>query len=298
MSETTSLVWAMGLGMLAVASLVGWLGAWLPAVLNRLYTSWRQRFTQSVRQHSRELFLFIDPARLWTAQLVLGLMLCLTLSLAAWFIADTWRGAVAGMASILLLIWLLPRGVLATLRKRRMQRLEQQLPDFLMSLAAALRAGAGLQLALRQIVQQSARPLSQEMGLVLQEQRMGLSFDQALLRLARRLPGQEMLLLVSALRVATHSGGQLSETLERIAATLRQRLTLQARVQALTTQGRMQAWVMAALPLLLAVVLHQLDPQAMRLLWHTSVGWAVLAVIAVLEICGWLLIRRIVAIDA
>jgi len=293
MPETMRLLLAMGLVMLAVASLVGWLGAWLTPTLKRLYLNGRQRFTQSVRQQLREFFLFIDPARVWTIQLGL----CVTLSLAAWFITDTWRGAVAGMAFILLLIWLLPRGVLATLRKRRMQRLEQQLPDFLMSLAAALRAGAGLQLALRQIVQQSARPLSQEMGLVLQEQRMGLSFDQALLRLARRLPGQEMLLLVSALRVAAHSGGQLSETLERIATTLRQRLTLQARVQALTAQGRMQAWVMAALPLLLATVLHQLDPQAMRLLWYTPVGWVVLAVISVLEICGWLLIRRIVATD-
>jgi len=135
------------------------------------------------------------------------------------------------------------------------------------------------------------------MGLMLQEQRMGLSFDEALLMLGRRVPGEGTALMVSALRVALHSGGNLSETLEKTAATLRSRLYMQGRIQALTSQGRMQAWVMALLPLLLAVVLDQLDPEAMALLWHTPMGWATLAVILLLEVCGMLLIRRIVAID-
>jgi len=284
---------ATGFVALSSTALVWLLLRSLGPPLIRACTHWRQQTTQSMQHQLREFFLFIDPGKVWMMQL--GLVLALTVAI--WLFADTWRGALAGTAVVLAFSRLLPRAVLAGLRTRRMRGLEQQLPDFLMSLAAALRAGAGLQVALRQIVPQSPHPLAQEMGLVLQAQRMGVSFDQALLRLNHRLPGQEMLLLVSALRVAAHSGGQLAETLERIATTLRQRLTLQARIQALTSQGRMQAWVMAALPLLLAAVLHHLDPQSMALLWRTPMGWAVLTVIAVLQLCGWLLIRRIVAID-
>ncbi len=132
---------------------------------------------------------------------------------------------------------------------------------------------------------------------MLQEQRMGLSFEAALSNLGARLPSQGTALVVSALRVAMHSGGNLSETLERIASTLRARLYMQGRIRALTSQGRMQAWVMAALPLLLALVLDYLDPDAMALLWHTPMGWAVMAVVLLLETGGMLLIRRIVAID-
>ena len=82
-----------------------------------------------------------------------------------------------------------------------------------------------------------------------------------------------------------------------MSVTLRARLHLQGRIQALTAQGRMQAWVVACLPPLLALVLDRLEPEAMAALWHTPLGWSVLAAIVVLESLGIYLIRRIVAID-
>ena len=275
----------VALVFVAGASLGGWLllHAWAA------YAGYRRQFTDTAQHGLREFFLFVDPAQLWAAQL----WVCAGLGLLAWLLSRSAGVAVGSMVLVLAL----PRFGLAGLRRRRLGRFERQLPDFLMSLAAAPRGGSGLHVAVRQIVQQSSAPLSQEMGLMLQEQRMGLSFDAALSNLGARLPGQGTALVVSALRVAMHSGGNLSETLERIAATLRARLYMQGRIQALTSQGRMQAWVMAALPLLLALVLDYLDPAAMALLWHTPMGWAVMGVVLLLETCGLLLIRRIVAID-
>ena len=106
-----------------------------------------------------------------------------------------------------------------------------------------------------------------------------------------------MALLVAALRVASQTGGNLAEALESIAETLRARLQLQARIRALTAQGRLQAWIVGFLPLFLALVLDRLEPESMALLWHTPLGWAVLAVVLVLETAGVLMIRRIVNID-
>ncbi len=132
---------------------------------------------------------------------------------------------------------------------------------------------------------------------MLREQRMGVSFEHALSNLYRRVPTESLSLIVSALNIAAQSGGNLAETLERISATLRMRLHLLGRVRALTSQGRMQAWVMASLPPGLAFVLHWLDPDAMAALWYTPAGWLVLLVIVVLEATGIFVIRRIVQID-
>ena len=99
------------------------------------------------------------------------------------------------------------------------------------------------------------------------------------------------------MRIAAQTGGNLAEALESIAQTLRAQLQLQAKLRALTSQGRLQAWIVGALPLLLLAVLDRLEPEIMRLLWHTPMGWGVLAIIAVLETAGVVLIRRIIRID-
>src|SRR5690606_18129734 len=89
----------------------------------------------------------------------------------------------------------------------------------------------------------------------------------------------------------------LAETLESIARTLRERILLQGKLQTLTAQGRLQAWIVGALPVLLLAALSYLEPDMMAVLWHTPVGWGVLMLLCVLEIAGMVLIRRIVNID-
>lgn len=181
--------------------------------------------------------------------------------------------------------------------RRRAAQFERQLPVALFMLASSLRAGAALSTALGLLAEQGEAPLSQEFGLLLREQRLGLSWDDALAGLERRVPSDATALTIAALRIAVSAGGNLAEALESIAGTLRARSQLQARLRALTSQGRMQAWVVGALPLLLLAVLYQLEPEIMSLLWRTPTGWIVLLVLAVLEITGVLLIRRIVRID-
>ncbi|MBR8657804.1 type II secretion system F family protein, partial [Achromobacter sp. Marseille-Q0513] len=141
-------------------------------------------------------------------------------------------------------------------------------------------------------------PLSQELGLLLREQRLGIPWDEALARLEQRVPSEATALTAAALRIATRSGGNLAEALDRIADTLRARSQLQARLRALTSQGRMQAWIVGALPVLLLAVLYQLEPAIMSLLWRTPAGWGVLALLVALEAAGVVLIRRIVRVDA
>ncbi|MBB5214387.1 type II secretion system F family protein [Parapusillimonas granuli] len=252
------------------------------------YGRYRQAFQKQAVDRLSEFFLFLDPAQLWVA----NLLACA--SVAALGLAFSGRLWLAGLCGGLALA--VPQWGIRHLKRRRAASFEAQLPDLLMALAGALRAGSGMQSALQQIVAHAPAPLAQEFGLLLREQRMGISFEEALANLYRRMPTEGAGLAVSALTVAAHSGGSLAETLERISATLRARLQLLARVAALTSQGRLQAWVMAMLPIALAAVLNHLDPDSMRVLWEQPIGWSVLAAVAVLELTGILFIRRIVAI--
>lgn len=252
------------------------------------YASYQKTFKRQASQGMSEMFLFLDPGQVWSASLGTSAVVAVF----AYALTGGWLMP-AVIAGALLLT---PQYILVGLRRRRLQRIDQQLPDFLLALAGALRAGSGVQSALRHIADYMPVPLSQELHLMLREQRMGVDFETALSGFHKRMPTEGASLVVSSLRIAAQSGGSLAETLERIAVTLRTRLHLFGRVRALTSQGRMQALVMAALPAGLAVVLHWLDPEAMSPLWSTPGGWSVLALVVVLEACGIFFIRRIVTI--
>lgn len=265
-------------------------GAWL--ILGRAWRSWQSyehRLQEDTRRTFDASFLFLDLAQLRPALWLLGGLL---LVLAAWLVGRWWV-----VLPVLLGLMLAPSTALRQMRRRRARAFDAQLPELMQALAGALRAGSGMQPALQHIVSQSQPPLSQEFSLMLREQRLGLGFQEALKKLRDRMPTESCDLVVSALGVAAQTGGGLAETLERIAQTLRQRQHWLGRIQALTAQGRMQTQVMAGLPVCLMLVLSQLEPEAMALMWQTWYGWLVLLLIIGLECVGIFWIRRLVTID-
>ena len=148
-----------------------------------------------------------------------------------------------------------------------------------------------------QLVIEAPAPLGQEFTLLLREQRLGATLEQSLNGLARRIPTPTTVLTVSAMRIASETGGGLAEMLERTSHTVRSRLQIEGKIRALTAQGKLQAWIVGLLPIGLMLVLDQMQPVTMSVLWNTPMGWGALAGIGVLEALGIFVIRRIVAID-
>lgn len=250
---------------------------------------YRANFTARTKFQAQEFFLFVDPRKLYAANvaiMALGAVL-------VWGIT----GSALLAIPLFFALALLPRIAYGWLRKRRLQRFEEQLPDALMTLSGGLRAGVGLGPAMGQLVAEAPAPLGQEFALILREQRLGVTLEQSLNNLGRRVPTQTTILVVSAIRIASETGGGLAETLERTAHTIRSRLQMEGKIAALTSQGKLQAWIVGALPLVLMAILNKMEPEAMSYLWHTRTGWATLVVIGMLEFMGIYVIRRIVAID-
>lgn len=243
-----------------------------------------------------QLFVFIPAARL--SALTLGSAAVFFIAAVAGTAAVPWPlrlALVAGAAAIGL--WV-PRAVVRHLLQRRIRLVERQLIDGLSLLSSGLRAGMSFIQVVDLVVKEMPPPLSQEFGLVLREHKMGASLDDALHHLLTRVPSQEFHLLVTAVLLTKEAGGNLSEIFDRIALTIRERNKVKGRMDALTAQGKIQGITVGLLPVALGCILYAIDPELMRPVLTTPPGWAGLGVAASFELVGFMMIRKISAIEA
>ncbi len=277
-----------GISLLVFLSVV----IFLQTLFNVVRTILRRRkesFTQETRRSLTDLFLFTDPALLWRVNIIALILLPL--------LAYLLLGSLPITVLVAILIAISPRLILLYLKKRRFNQLHSQLPDTLLMMASALRGGANLGQTLEGLAKDLSAPMSQELSLVVREQRLGVTFEDAVSHLADRVHSQDFDLVVSALRINREVGGNLADTLQRLGETVRRRLMMEQKIQALTSQGKLQGLVMTALPVLIILALMHIEPAATGALFDTYKGWAVLGIAIILEMLGYWGIRKIVSIE-
>jgi tight adherence protein B len=282
---TADLGWVLAAGFASVALAVMAVAGAVGLRARR----WRERFDADLGAGLRQSFVYLDPGRLFRLNLAV-------LALAS-IAAGAWTGQPIVAVAVLALFGAVPGLGLAWIRRRRLARLAAQWPDATMLVAGALRAGSSLPQAIGQAARELPAPSGRELDLVAREQRLGVGLDGALSSLERRVPLDGVVLFAAAARIAQESGGNLAETLERLADTLRRKAAVEGRIDALTAQGRLQGWVMAALPLAVGAALFAIEPVAMRPLVSTWQGGLVCMLVIALEAIGLHVVRRIVDID-
>jgi tight adherence protein B len=191
----------------------------------------------------------------------------------------------------------LPKWWLNKRIKRRQALFEARLTDLTLGIANGLRAGAALPQSLELVSRDMGGPMTEELALVLHEYRLGMDLPESLNRLCERMPGEDLSLLVTAIKLTMQSGGSLAEVLDRITDTIRQRTEFHDRLRTMTAQGRFEAIAMAAAPVVAFLILFFLDRQLMQPLVETKLGWAAIGAAAILETVGFLVINKIVTID-
>lgn len=253
--------------------------------------SWFQRKHQLEKQSQQALeavFLFLDLNSLASA---LSVALGLSYFLVVVVTGSLMLACIAPLA--LMLIW---PTLLRFVQIKRKQAVCRQLPDFIQSLALSVRAGLGIQAAFTQLAARSPKPLKLELELCIKEQRLGLSLQQALCNFHQRIPHEGTQLLAASLTMVQRSGGRIGDVLDRLSQSLRAQLHLEAKVRALTAQAMLQAWVMAAMPILIAIALSFIQPELMRPLWSEFSGWVVIVIVVLLELVGLRLLMKIARI--
>jgi tight adherence protein B len=169
----------------------------------------------------------------------------------------------------------------------------EQLPDMLQTMVSSLRAGYGLPQALDVAANQSPEPTRSELQRVQFESRIGRDPGEALQSVADRMNSQDFNWVVSAMQINREVGGELALVLDNVGETVRERQKLRRQINVLTAEGRLSAYVLTALPILLAVALLVTNPDYFEPLG--SGGGIVLVVVAIgLLSAGWVWIRRLV----
>lgn len=279
-------VWIIGVLVFCCFTVCGLLIARSSAAFMERY---RENFLNQARINLADMFLFVEPQILF----VLNATVLIAIPLLLWLLS----GNLLLPAVAVVVLAVMPRKIYLWLKQRRLDQIQQQLPDGMLMLAGSLRAGVGFNPALEALAQDGQPPLAQELALILREQHMGVRTEQALENFAARVPIVDAKLFVSAVSISREVGGNLAESLATLADTLRRRLIMEGKVKALTAQGRLQGIVMAMLPAGLVMFLVLAYPETMRPMFHTWLGWLVIAVIAVLEYLGYRMCRKIMTID-
>ena len=190
-----------------------------------------------------------------------------------------------------------PRFYLRILKKQRMRKFNEQLEDALLSMSSSLKAGFSINQALEVIAQENRHPISFEFNLLIQELRLGVTLEEALDKMSRRLECPDFELVAVSILTARQTGGELTATLERLAAVIRERVRITARIRALTAQGRMQAVIIALMPFALFFAMMNIVPEMMNAFFSTVPGILSLLGVIALDITGFIMIRRITNID-
>ena len=170
---------------------------------------------------------------------------------------------------------------------------ERQIPPALDLLANGMRAGMSFLQAWTFASRQTPDPFGAEMLATLSEIQLGRPMEEALERLRQRVRCEDMDLTVSAIRLTLQTGGDLPKGLATIAGTIRARAAMRAKIDALTAQGRLQALLVAAIPVVMIFVTYAVDPIRTSLLWTTAYGWILLAILAAMDVLGFLSIQWI-----
>jgi len=268
------------------SGMIGWVAA---RAFRKFWNEYQSTFSESATNNLGDMFMFVDPQKLFMFNII-GVVV---IPIFVWLVSHNLIATVAAMAGMIALPW----WIYKTIKKNRFKRFEQQLPEALMAISSNLQAGASLQMAFEGLINEQPKPLNQEFELLIRQTRIGVDMETGLSNMEKRLPIPDFIVVVSAIKIAREVGGNLIEVMEKLANTLRRKASMEGKIDSLTSQGRLQGKVMTGLPILLGVVLMQIEPKAMSMLFTTPMGWATLAVIIVMEILGYLTILKITSID-
>jgi len=252
------------------------------------YRQYRITFENRVSRGLQESFIRQSTSRLFIITIIFSLF-CMSIG---WYLA----GFLGSMICLIVTL-VLPFSIMNRLAIKRRLRFTQQLPDGLHALSASLRSGANISRGLGQLAEWQPAPLSQEMGLVIAEHEFGSSLDDSLSSLHRRIPTQEVELMITAILLSKSVGGNISDTLETLALTLTEKLAVEGKVQSLTSTGRLQGWVAMAIPVFVGFFLVSLQPEIMNFFINDFRGYVTLCLVAAMMVAAYFSIRRIVNID-
>ncbi|HUS10116.1 MAG TPA: type II secretion system F family protein, partial [Pyrinomonadaceae bacterium] len=181
-------------------------------------------------------------------------------------------------------------------RKKRFEQFLELLPDALELMSRGLSAGHAFSESLHMVAEEMPEPIAGEFRKTYEEQNLGLSLKLALENLMERIPLLDLRMCVTAVLIQKETGGNLSEILEKVAYTIRERFRIMGDLKTLTTSSRLSAWLLCGLPIFVAVAVTFMNPEYMAVLWKDQRGHYLIAAAISMQITGMLIVKKILNI--
>lgn len=192
-------------------------------------------------------------------------------------------GALIGLA--------IPNFIVKIRYKNRIRKFDGQILDAINMLSSCLKGGLSLLQGFEVLVEEMPVPMSQEIGWVVRENKMGIPLEECLLRLNKRMNITELGLVINALLVSRETGGELTKVFSRLSVTIRDNRKLKESIKTLTLQGRLQGTIMSFLPIVFVAWVVSVNKHHFDIMLTSDIGRLLLIAAVVMQICGMILIK-------
>ena len=182
-------------------------------------------------------------------------------------------------------------------QRRRLKAFNNQLGDTIVLLSNALKAGYSFAQAMATIAKSSSPPMADEFSRAVREMNLGVSVDDAMLHMVKRIESEDFDLMVTAVQIHRVVGGNLAEILDTIAFTIRERIRIQGEIRTLTAQARASGYIITGLPFALAILLTFISPSYITPLFHEFLGYVLIGIGMVSIAIGYAIISKITNIQ-
>jgi tight adherence protein B len=190
----------------------------------------------------------------------------------------------------------IPRTYVKIRQARRIKHIDNQLVDALILVSNSLKSGYSFLQGLELVAEEAPHPICEEFSRVLKETNLGMNLEDALEGMTERVPSEDLDLVITAVKIQRQIGGNLSEILDRIVHTIRERIRIKGEISTLTAQGKLQGIILTLLPPGIAIGIYGMAPDFMSPLFTTTIGKGLLGVAFFLQLIGGFMIKKIVEI--
>jgi tight adherence protein B len=225
------------------------------------------------------------------------ILLSLLLGVLGGLILFFFSGSLIAMLMGTIVLAIAPLMFVRRKRRKRFQHFIEQLPDALELMIRSLQAGHSFSSALQMVATEMPEPISREFGKAYEEQNLGLNIKIALENLVERMPILDLKLCVTAVLIQREIGGNLSEVMHNISHTIRERFRIQGEIRVKSAQARLSGYIISALPAFLFFWINLINPNFMKPLYEYEYGMHIIVGAIVMQVVGWLIIRKIVSIE-
>lgn len=201
------------------------------------------------------------------------------------------------MLIVFIILWNVPKFIIANRKKERIKQFDSELNEGIMIISNSLKAGYSFLQAVSVVVEETKDPFSKEFRKLLKEMSLGIPEEEALKNLLGRMESEDLRLIMNAILIQKDIGGNLSEILDNISETIRERQKIQGELKTLTAQGKLSGIIVTLIPIFLGAIIYLLNKPYIILLFTTHIGLGMIGTSIFNQFLGVIMIRKIINID-